>query len=79
MRHHGPDYRDRSLRSGLLLGRVCKLLFKLFIGNICFVCFLDELLELCFWLLSGLHGIHFMHGMSCGFLLCDNRSHSDNG
>ena len=74
-----PDCCDWSVRSGVILGRVFKCLFKLFIGDIFIVCILDKLLELSCWLISGLDGIHILLGMSRGLLLRDNGSHSCDG
>ena len=79
MRHNEPDCSDRSLRSGLLFGRVFKCLFKLFIGNIFSVCIFDELLELSRGHLSSLYWIHYLYGMSRRFLLRHDRSHSCDG
>ena len=76
LRHHGPYCRDRSLRSGLILGLVVTCLFKLFCGIILVVCIFKELLKLSFGLLSGLDGIHKLYGLSWRIVLRDIRSHS---
>ena len=79
MRHNKPDCGDWSLRSGLLLYRIFKCVFKLLIGNIFIVFLFDDLRQLSCGLLSGLDGIHLLYGMSRGFLLRHDRPLSSDG
>jgi hypothetical protein len=76
---HGPYGSDRSVCTGLLLGRVFNCLFELFIGIIFFICLFNGLLELSRGLLSGLDGIHFVYGLPRRIILRDNGSHSCDG
>ena len=42
--HHGLDCSDRSLRSGIILCRICYCMFKLYIGIVLLVGIFNELL-----------------------------------
>ena len=79
LRVDGIDCRDRCLCSWEILVRIFNRLLELLIRIIYIGCIIDKLLELSCGLFSGLDGIHCLCGLSCGFILRDNGSHSCNG
>jgi hypothetical protein len=79
LRHNWTECSDRSLRCGLILGRIFNCVFKLSLGNILIVGIFNELLELSGWLVSGIDGIHLLYGMPRRIILRHNGSHCCDG